>query len=554
MSSPTETSSPPPPLPKSPPPPPPRRTVSATHSPSPSRPASSLWARARAATTTTWDAAYKLSDKVGVWSNAQAAKVGTEAFYPTSLEIESAKAARILRTFTMDASELPEESIHDAKKTQKVLRKIPPSALEHAQGLAIFTVLRTGFLVSGSGGSGVVLARLDDGSWSAPSGILLHTVGFGFLAGVDVYDVVLILRTQSAVQSFTHPRFSLGGEINVALGPTGAGHLLETSIDAAPSPVWSYSKSKGVYAGVHLDGQVLIERNDENERSYGREIKASQILSGEVSPLPIWCEGLHQTILAASGKPHNPSSIPTGTSPSDVTPHPGLPTSSSSSSISSRTSSGTARRLPVQELDEEDLEAQREMEAALRDFGIEDPNVNATARREDPLLVVEREEEQALALASPPVEQEREGGYGAEGILSEVVEQPPDELEREERRRSGGAFASMPNSPKPPLPPRRVRTPKVEQGEVEEKGEVKEEEGGEKSPEFKDAVELEGEGEGEGEGKKMEESVEETKEDATESEEKVEDEPEEEKKESEGGEEKKEGSTEAQDEGKGDKH
>lgn len=77
--------------------------------------------------------------------------------------------------------------------------------------------------------------------------------------------MVLILRTQAAVQSFTHPRLSLGGELTVAAGPIGAGHLLETSIDAAPSPVWSYSKSKGAYAGVQLDGQILIERNDENE-------------------------------------------------------------------------------------------------------------------------------------------------------------------------------------------------------------------------------------------------------------------------------------------------
>lgn len=90
-------------------------------------------------------------------------------------------------------------------------------------------------------------------------------MGFGFLAGADVYDIVLILRTQAAVQSFTHPRFSLGGEINVTAGPVGAGAMLETSIDAKPSPVWSYSKSKGVYAGLQLDGQVLIERNDENE-------------------------------------------------------------------------------------------------------------------------------------------------------------------------------------------------------------------------------------------------------------------------------------------------
>lgn len=79
-------------------------------------------------------------------------------------------------------------------------------------------------------------------AWSAPSGILLHTVGFGLLAGMDVYDVVLVLRTPESVHSFSHPRLSIGAELSIAAGPVGNGAMLETSIET--SPVFSYTKSK----------------------------------------------------------------------------------------------------------------------------------------------------------------------------------------------------------------------------------------------------------------------------------------------------------------------
>lgn len=114
-----------------------------------------------------WERTKQLSDKIGGWGNKQAARAGVEAFYPTSLSDESNKAARILRTFTWDAADLPEglaEGLADRRKSQIVLRKIPPEAIHSSSGLAIFTVFRTGLLHSVAAGSGVVLARLPDGS------------------------------------------------------------------------------------------------------------------------------------------------------------------------------------------------------------------------------------------------------------------------------------------------------------------------------------------------------------------------------------------------------
>lgn len=104
---------------------------------------------------------------MGEASNRLAGKMGVEAFYPTDMDRECEKAARILRTFTRDGVPATEESDYgDAsahKKTQKVFKKIPPRALEQAKGIAIFTVFRTGLGWSGAGGSGVVVRRQEDG-------------------------------------------------------------------------------------------------------------------------------------------------------------------------------------------------------------------------------------------------------------------------------------------------------------------------------------------------------------------------------------------------------
>ena len=83
--------------------------------------------------------------------------------------------------------------------------------------------MRTGLWVSGAGGSGVLIARKEDGTWSPPSGILVHTLGVGFMAGIDIYDCVIVINNRKALETFSKVRVSLGGEISVVAGPVGAG-------------------------------------------------------------------------------------------------------------------------------------------------------------------------------------------------------------------------------------------------------------------------------------------------------------------------------------------
>ena len=114
-----------------------------------------------------------------------------------------------------------------AKGKQRVLKKIPQKVIQNAVGLAIFTTMRTGLWVSGAGGSGVLIARQENGEWSPPSGILLHTAGLGFLVGVDIYDCVVVINNRKALDAFTKIRATIGGEVSAVAGPFGVGGVLE---------------------------------------------------------------------------------------------------------------------------------------------------------------------------------------------------------------------------------------------------------------------------------------------------------------------------------------
>lgn len=204
------------------------------------------------------------------------------------------------------------------KQKQRVVKKIPEEVIRNAKGLAVFTTMRTGLWVSGAGGSGVLVARKPDGTWSPPSGIMLHTAGLGFLVGIDIYDCVLVLNTEEAVEAFTKVRCTLGGEISVVAGPVGVGGILESEVHKRQSPIFTYMKSRGFYAGVQIDGTIVIERMDENERFYGEELPVKDILAGKVRHPPYEVNRLMETIKAAQGDTnYDESMIPDEPPPGD---------------------------------------------------------------------------------------------------------------------------------------------------------------------------------------------------------------------------------------------
>lgn len=164
--------------------------------------------------------------------------------------------------------------------------------------------MRTGLWVSGAGGSGVLIARKEDGSWSPPSGIMLHTAALGFLVGVDIYDCVVVINNRKALEAFTKVRATLGGEISAVAGPVGVGGVLEHDgkWKQLNRPIFTYMKSRGFYAGVQIDGTVVIERTDENARFYGQKIGVADILAGKVRHPPYEIKMLMETVKAAEGR------------------------------------------------------------------------------------------------------------------------------------------------------------------------------------------------------------------------------------------------------------
>lgn len=165
---------------------------------------------------------------------------------------------------------------------------IPPEVLKHAKGLAIITVLKAGFLFSGRAGSGVIIARLRDGSWSAPSAIGLAGAGAGGLVGIELTDFVFILNTADAVKSFSEfGTITLGGNVSVAAGPLGRNAEAAASASlGGVAAVFAYSKTKGIFAGVSVEGSVIIERREANRKIYGDKCTSKLILSGRVRPPP----------------------------------------------------------------------------------------------------------------------------------------------------------------------------------------------------------------------------------------------------------------------------
>lgn len=145
------------------------------HAPPSPAAAPTLWQRVKTGGKTGFDKAYAAVDKLGKPVNRLSNKLGSEAFWPTTLDKESDKAARILRSFCKDGFYAEEETRGEGdgpKSKQKVLKKIPAEVIRNAKGLAIFTTMRTGLWFSGAGGAGVLVGRKEDGTWSPPSGML----------------------------------------------------------------------------------------------------------------------------------------------------------------------------------------------------------------------------------------------------------------------------------------------------------------------------------------------------------------------------------------------
>jgi lipid-binding SYLF domain-containing protein len=160
---------------------------------------------------------------------------------------------------------------------------IPSKMLDSAYAVAVIpNVVKAGLVIGGRHGRGLVSVRSADGTWSHPSYISLTGGSIGFQAGVQSTDVVLVFRTERGVDSIVHGKFTLGADAAVAAGPVGRNATASTD-GQLKAEIYSYSRSRGLFAGVALDGAVLSIDHDANEAVYGPNTTPRAAFEGRVS-------------------------------------------------------------------------------------------------------------------------------------------------------------------------------------------------------------------------------------------------------------------------------
>jgi lipid-binding SYLF domain-containing protein len=154
-------------------------------------------------------------------------------------------------------------------------KAIPQNLLDKAEAIAVFQVVKAGFIVGGRTGDGVISRRVK-GGWSAPAFYNLNGGSFGLQIGAAKVDVVLLFMNTGAVDSLMQDKFEIGGEGSAAAGPVGRSASASTDAQLK-AQILSYSRSKGLFAGLELKGVAITPDNNDNEPVYG--MKANEILS-----------------------------------------------------------------------------------------------------------------------------------------------------------------------------------------------------------------------------------------------------------------------------------
>ncbi len=174
-------------------------------------------------------------------------------------------------------------------------KAIPKKVLDGAECVAVFPqVIKVGFIVGGRGGRGVASCRTPTG-WSAPAYFSLKGGSVGLQIGASATDFVLLFMNDQAMHSLLTSKFTLGGEASVAAGPVGRETGAETDA-LMTAQVLSYSRSKGVFAGVELKGAAISQEKSDMENTYGKGVKAEDVLKTGKATAPDEVQVFPQTL------------------------------------------------------------------------------------------------------------------------------------------------------------------------------------------------------------------------------------------------------------------
>jgi lipid-binding SYLF domain-containing protein len=201
----------------------------------------------------------------------------------------------LLTTATLSSAASANESEKRIRESTAVLREIleakdkgvPEDLLEKAQCVGVVPNLkRAGFIIGAKYGKGIVVCREPNGrGWSAPSTARIEGGSIGLQIGAGETDVVFIVMNKRGMDKLMEDKFTIGADVSAMAGPVG--RSAEARTDAMlHAEILSYSRSRGVFAGVSLEGATLRPDNEDNQKLYGREVSQREILTGKVSPPP----------------------------------------------------------------------------------------------------------------------------------------------------------------------------------------------------------------------------------------------------------------------------
>jgi lipid-binding SYLF domain-containing protein len=163
-------------------------------------------------------------------------------------------------------------------------RGIPDHLLRRAHCVGVIPNLkRAGFIVGAKYGKGVLTCRTADGNWSAPAIMRIEGGSIGLQIGAGETDVVLLVMNESGENKLTRDKFTIGGDATVMAGPLGRSAEAETDATMA-AEILAYSRSRGIFGGVSLEGATLRPDNDDDAKIYGHPVTVHEILHGRVTP------------------------------------------------------------------------------------------------------------------------------------------------------------------------------------------------------------------------------------------------------------------------------
>lgn len=173
-----------------------------------------------------------------------------------------------------------DDAIQVLKDFGSMKENIPHELLKMSEGIIIVPkMINAGFVLAGKRGRGIAMVKNDDGSWSDPVFVSITGGSVGFQVGVQSVDLVLIFKNRETLKNINSGTFTLGGDISAAVGPVGRNSSATTDYKLE-AEVYSYSRSKGLFAGISLAGSAINVDDQWNTAYYRSDLSATEIFDG----------------------------------------------------------------------------------------------------------------------------------------------------------------------------------------------------------------------------------------------------------------------------------